>query len=176
MADEQPSLHIDTDWKKQAQEEKRRLAEEEQKRAADRERASAGASAPGAATGMGASAGVTGSPASAGAGATAGRAGSSPSRSGAAAAGRERAIPEANCATLVNSLMTQVLLYLGELAPRGVEPQVNLDMAKFNIDLLGVLEEKTRGNLTPDEQKLLDTALYETRMRYVQVASQYATV
>ena len=79
-------------------------------------------------------------------------------------------------ATLVNSLMTQVLLYLGELAPRGVEPQVNLDMAKFNIDLLGVLEEKTKGNLVPDEQKMLDTALYETRMRYVQVASQYATV
>ena len=78
--------------------------------------------------------------------------------------------------TLVNSLMTQVLLYLGELAPRGAEPQVNLDMAKFNIDLLGVLEEKTKGNLTPDEQKLLDTALYETRMRYVQIASQYATV
>ena len=39
MAEEQPSLHIDTDWKKQAQEEKRRLAEDEQKRAAEREAA-----------------------------------------------------------------------------------------------------------------------------------------
>ena len=39
MADEKPSLHIDTDWKKQAQEEKRKLAEEEQKRAAEREAA-----------------------------------------------------------------------------------------------------------------------------------------
>src|SRR5688500_934830 len=172
MADEQPSgLHIDTDWKKQAQEEKRRLAEEEQKRAAERERGGGGASAPGAGAAMGMGAGpVAGSPASAGAAPARGRAGS-PGTSA-----RERAIPDASLGTLVNSLMTQVLLYLGELAPRGVEPQVNLDMAKFNIDLLGVLEEKTKGNLTPDEQKLLDTALYETRMRYVQIASQYATV
>jgi hypothetical protein len=169
MADEQPSgLHIDTDWKKQAQEEKRRLAEEEQKRAAERERAGASAAAP---PGMGAGPGA-GSPASAGpSGAAAPR-----GRAGAAGMTRDRAMPDANVGTLVNSLMTQVLLYLGELAPRGAEPQVNLDMAKFNIDLLGVLEEKTKGNLTPEEQKLLDTALYETRMRYVQIASQYATV
>jgi hypothetical protein len=169
MAEEQPSLHIDTDWKKQAQEEKRRLAEEEQRRAAERER-SAAASAPTPGLGMGAGAPSAGSPASAGAGPARGRAGAP------GASARERAAPEANVPTLVNSLMTQVLLYLGELAPRGAEPQVNLDMAKFNIDLLGVLEEKTKGNLTPDEQKLLDTALYETRMRYVQIASQYATV
>jgi hypothetical protein len=164
MAEEQPSLHIDTDWKKQAQEEKRRLAEEEQKRAAERERSTA-ATAPI----------PTGSPASAGAAAPAAAPGRGrPGPAGARGAGRE--VPEASLGTLVNSLMTQVLLYLGELAPRGVEPQVNLDMAKFNIDLLGVLEQKSKGNLTPDETKLLDTALYETRMRYVQVASQYATV
>ena len=173
MADEQPSgLHIDTDWKKQAQEEKRRLAEEEQKRAAERERAAAGATAP---AGIRAVGPTTGSPASVGA--AAGTASPARGRAGSpGAASRERAIPDASLGTLVNSLMTQVLLYLGELAPRGAEPQVNLDMAKFNIDLLGVLEEKSKGNLTPDEQKLLDTALYETRMRYVQIASQYATV
>jgi len=43
-------------------------------------------------------------------------------------------------------------------------------------DYCGVLEEKTKGNLVPDEQKLLDNALYETRMRFVSLASQYATV
>ena len=169
MAEEQPSgLHIDTDWKKQAQEEKRRLAEEEQKRAAERERAAASTALP---PGM---AGPTaGSPASAG---PAGAAAAARGRAGAAGTTRDRGVPDASLSTLVNSLMTQVLLYLGELAPRGAEPQVNLDMAKFNIDLLGVLEEKTKNNLAPDEQKLLDTALYETRMRYVQIASQYATV
>jgi hypothetical protein len=164
MAEEQPSLHIDTDWKKQAQEEKRRLAEEEQKRAAERERSSAtSAPIPGVSTG---------SPASAGAATT----GPARGRAGSPGARGAREMPEASFPTLVNSLMTQVLLYLGELTPRGVEPQVNLDMAKFNVDLLGVLDEKSKNNLTADEQKLMDTVLYETRMRYVQVASQYATV
>jgi hypothetical protein len=165
MADDQPSLHIDTDWKKQAQEEKRKLADEEHKRAADREAAKSAASAP--AMSPEDLAPTAGRPASAGP--------SSPSRSRSGARG-ERAIPEASFATLVSSLATQVLLYLGDLTPRGVEPQVNLDMAKFNVDLLGVIEEKTKNNLTPDEQKMLDNALYEARMRYVSVASQYATV
>ena len=43
-------------------------------------------------------------------------------------------------------------------------------MAKHHIDTLAVLEEKTSGNLTDEEKKLLDNALYEVRMRYVQVA------
>jgi len=50
---------------------------------------------------------------------------------------------------------------------------MNLDAAKHQIDTLGVLEDKTRGNLTESEQKLLDTALYETRTRYIGAASQY---
>ena len=69
--------------------------------------------------------------------------------------------------------MTQVLFYLGELGSRGGGTSVNLDMAKHNVDLLAVLDDKTKGNLSPEEQQLLDTALYETRMRYVSVASQY---
>ena len=165
-----PSLHIDTDWKKQAQEEKRRLAEEEQKRAAERERTS---TPPLGATASGGVASAT--PESPSGGATSARPGRA-GRPGGAGARGERAVPEASFPTLVNSLVTQILLYLGDLTPRGVEPQVNLDMAKFNIDLLGVLEEKTRANLTPEEQKLLDNALYETRMRFVSLASQYATV
>jgi hypothetical protein len=173
MADEQPSLHIDTDWKKQAQEEKRRLTEEEQKRAAERERATAAPPIGAPPTGGPASAGL-----GAGVGATAATTGPARGRAGSPGArgGAERALPEASFATLVNTLLTQVLLYLGDLAPRGAEPQVNLDMAKFNVDLLGVLEEKTKGNLSPEEQKLFDSALYEARMRYVSVASQYATV
>jgi hypothetical protein len=162
MAEEKPSLHIDTDWKKQAQEEKRRLAEDEQKRAAERAAAPTTAAAPG----MGAGAAAAGSTA----GPARGRPGSP---SGAA---RERGVPEASFSALANSLATQALLYLGVLAPRGVEPEVNLDLAKFNIDLLGVLEEKSKNNLTPDEQKLIDTVLYEVRSRYVAVASHYATV
>jgi hypothetical protein len=162
MADEQPSLHIDTDWKRQAQEEKRRLAEqEEQKRR--QQQAAAAAPAPGAGMGAGGAVGA----------AAAGAAGAASAN---AAAGRERGVPQPTFSTLVQSLVTQILFYLGDLSPRGVEPQLNLDMAKHNIDMLGVLEEKTKGNLSPEEQRLLDGALYETRMRYVNVAQQYAVV
>ncbi|MGD0768118.1 MAG: DUF1844 domain-containing protein [Tepidisphaeraceae bacterium] len=146
MAEEKPSIHIDTDWKRQAQEEKKRLVEEEARKARE-----SAAAAPSAAPGAGPS-----SPRSA------------------PAPGRARGeLPPASFPTLVQSILTQVLYYLGDLTTRGSEPNVNLDMAKHQIDILGVLEEKTRGNLTPEEKSLLDTALYETRMRYVSVASQF---
>jgi hypothetical protein len=170
MADEQPSLHIDTDWKKQAQEEKRKLVEQE---AAKKAQAQPGASssANAAAASSGASAGA--SAASSAAPGT--RASEAPS--GAVGRTRERGqVPQANFASLVQSMVTQVLFYLGDLSPRGVEPQINLDMAKYNIDILGVLDEKTKNNLTDEERRILDAALYEARMRYVSVASQYATV
>jgi hypothetical protein len=145
MAEEHPSLHVDTDWKKQAQEEKRRLVEQ------------AASAAPKAEAGGAAT--VTQTTAEPGA-----------SRQG----GRQKGqMPPASFGTLVQSLMTQSLFYLGDLATRGTEPTINLDMAKLQIDTLAMLEEKTQGNLTDDERKLLDTVLYETRMRYVSVASQY---
>ena|SRR5688572_2048282 len=170
MADEKPTLHIDTDWKRQAQEEKRRLAEQEKQRAAGAPSAPSapppGAGAAAVPSGFGA-AGMTGGENEA----MAARAGARP----APARGERGEAQPASFAGLVSQLMTQTLFYLGELAPRGGEPVVNLDMAKHNIDLLGVLEEKTRGNLTPEEKKLLDSVLYELRMRYVSVASQYIT-
>jgi predicted kinase len=46
-------------------------------------------------------------------------------------------------------------------------------MAKHQIDTLDVLEDKTKNNLSDDEKQLIDAALYEARMRYVTVASQY---
>jgi hypothetical protein len=150
MADEPFSLHIDTDWKKQAQEEKRRLAEEQAKRLAP---ATPAPAATGPAT--------TTTPA-AGQRATA-----------AASRSTARELPPASIGSLIQTLMTQALFYMGELGQQGAGEGVNLDMAKHQIDTLGVLEEKTRGNLTPDEQRLLDAALYETRMRFVSVASQY---
>jgi hypothetical protein len=76
-------------------------------------------------------------------------------------------------ATLVQSIVTQALYHLGDLAVRGGEPQINLDMAKHQIDTLAVLEEKTANNVTEEEKRQLDAALYETRMRYVSVASQF---
>ncbi len=76
-------------------------------------------------------------------------------------------------AGLVQSLLTQALVYLGGMASRSGQPVLNLDAARKAVDMLGVLEEKTKNNLSPIEQKLLDTALYEARNRFVSVASQY---
>src|SRR5687767_8154986 len=132
-------LHIDDDWKKQAQEEKRRLAEEEQKRSAERDQREGVAMAAAAS----ASAATLDSSAPAAAGPEASRPAAGPARGHpAAGAGgtRERGAPEASVSALVNSLATQALLYLGVLAPRGAEPQIDLDMSKFNVDLLGILE------------------------------------
>jgi hypothetical protein len=154
MAEDQPSLSIDTDWKKQAQEEKRRLAEEQQKRAAAATPTAPAASAPMATPG-----GAPGSAAAVG-------------RVGAGARGK-RELPPVSFGTLVQSIATQVLYYLGDLASQAGEPSVNLDMAKHQIDTLGMLEEKTANNLNDDERRMVDSALYETRMRYVNVASQY---
>ncbi len=56
------------------------------------------------------------------------------------------------------------------IAPPGSEEggQINLELAKQNIDLLELMKEKTRGNRTPDEDRLLDQLLFETRMRFVE--------
>src|SRR5687768_7041669 len=111
MADEKPTLHIDTDWKRQAQEEKRRLAEQEKQRAASAPPGpppGAGAEAGAIPSGYGA-AGMPGPDerAAAAAGARAG------ARAGAGAAAGEREAPPATLAGLVSQLMTQTLFYLG---------------------------------------------------------------
>ena len=80
---------------------------------------------------------------------------------------------EASFETLVQTLAAQALVYMGGVATAAGEAMIDLDTAKQQIDLLGVLEEKTKGNLSPEEQAALDVALYETRMRYVGVASRY---
>jgi len=88
-----------------------------------------------------------------------------------AAGQRPRELPPANFATLVGSLVTQILFALGGVEdPKTKRRYVDLALAKHHVDMLAVLEEKTKGNLTDDETKLLDRALYETRMQYVQVA------
>ncbi|MBK6461516.1 MAG: DUF1844 domain-containing protein [Myxococcales bacterium] len=60
-------------------------------------------------------------------------------------------------------------MHLG-LAPHPDDGRVerNLPLAKQDIDLLGLLEEKTRGNLTGDEERLLSQVLFDVRMRYVE--------
>jgi Domain of unknown function (DUF1844) len=172
MSEEQPSLQIDTDWKRQAQEEKKRLAEQQREREQQQQQSAqqAGAGAEGLAGGVptGDLTGVAAGSAAAPAGGATGVA-MAPGR--AADARGRRELPPASFATLVQSLMTQAMLYLGEV-PTASGPMLNLDMARHQIDLLTLLEDKTRNNLTEEEQRLLDTVLYQLRMRFVDVASQ----
>lgn len=66
------------------------------------------------------------------------------------------------------SLGSSALVHLGELEhPDHSGTSRNLPLAKQTLDILGMLEEKTRGNLTADEHRLLEQLLYELRLKYV---------
>jgi hypothetical protein len=80
-------------------------------------------------------------------------------------------LSEPTFTTLVLSLSTQALMFLGEIpqAP-GEGTHRDLGSARSMIDLLGVLEQKTRGNLTSDEASLLERMLYDLRMRFVDLS------
>jgi hypothetical protein len=77
-------------------------------------------------------------------------------------------LPPADFTTVVEFLAQQVTLYLGEPDPMGRAIQPNLPAASLFIDLLGVLQEKTKGNLSLEENQVLDQILYALRLRYVQ--------
>jgi hypothetical protein len=80
-------------------------------------------------------------------------------------------LPEGNLAALISMLATQALFALGLLQIKGQEERKpDLEMAKYNIDMLQVLEEKTKGNLTEEEEAVLVNTLNELRMGYVKVA------
>ena len=85
------------------------------------------------------------------------------------ALGGATGLPAVDFHTFVLSLGSSALLHLGELEHPDVgAPQKDLPMAKHTIDILVMLEEKTRGNLTPAEEKLIGSLLYDLRLRYVE--------
>lgn len=115
-----PKLHIDDDWKSEAQREKERLAEQVDH----------------------------------------------------ADAGAYGDLPPADFKMLVNMLAMQAVMGLGGMRePGGGVIPPNPELAKMHIDLLEVLEKKSKGNLADDEKKLLETVLYQLRMGYVQLMS-----
>ena len=80
-------------------------------------------------------------------------------------------LPEGNFAALISMLATQALFAMGLLQIKGQEERKpDLEMAKYNIDMLQVLDEKTKGNLTKEEEAVLSNTLNELRMGYVKVA------
>jgi hypothetical protein len=77
-------------------------------------------------------------------------------------------LPEVNFNSLIFSLSSSALLNFGEIAdPQTGEKKKDLDLAKHSIDVIAMLQEKTKGNLTDEEQKFLDSILTDLRWRYV---------
>ena len=75
---------------------------------------------------------------------------------------------EARFDVFVSGLSMEALIGLGDLPhPTTKKRSVNLPQAKYLIDLLGMLEEKTRGNLSAEESQLMQDLLYQLRMRYL---------
>lgn len=94
--------------------------------------------------------------------------GQAPSREGGRVPPEAAQPPEARFDLLVSSLAMEGLIALGEMPHPATRKQAaNLPQAKYLIDLLGILEEKTRGNLSVEEERLLHDALYQLRMRYL---------
>jgi len=82
-------------------------------------------------------------------------------------------LPEVDFSSFVFSLSTSALLHLGEVPdPVTQTRQKDLPLAKQTIDILGMLKEKTRGNLTPAEEKLMENILTDLRWRYVHEAKE----
>ena len=93
-----------------------------------------------------------------------------------AAGGEHMAFPEISFSTFILSLNSSALVHLGlESDPSTGERTSNLPLAKQTIDILGMLEEKTSGNLSDDERRLLTNIVYELRLMYVKQKKGAAT-
>jgi hypothetical protein len=99
------------------------------------------------------------------------------------AAGNEKAAAEKGTAsnglkglqadfnTLISSMAMEALIFMGELPnPLTKKKEANLDQAKYVIDMLAVMKDKTKGNLTAEEANGIDNILYELRTKFVSKA------
>ena len=85
---------------------------------------------------------------------------------------QQQRFPDADFAGLTNMMVSQALMAMGAMAhPQTGQPHVDLGLARHMIDLLAVVEEKTKGNLAEDEAKQLASTLYELRSSYIQIAN-----
>lgn len=75
---------------------------------------------------------------------------------------------------LVQSIYMTAMMQLGAATHEGQQPQVDILGARQSVDMLGVLAEKTKGNLSPEETRLLDSALFELRMAFLEITQALA--
>jgi len=84
---------------------------------------------------------------------------------------RSTPLPEVNFTSLIFSLSSSALLHFGEIPdPQTGKKQIDMPLAKHTIDTIAMLKEKTKGNLTEEEQKFLDNVLTDLRWLYVKGA------
>ncbi|UUO05607.1 DUF1844 domain-containing protein [Blastopirellula sp. J2-11] len=82
-------------------------------------------------------------------------------------------LPPPDFRMLISMLATQAFAALGQIPhPETGQAMVELPLAKHMIDLLGVIDEKTKGNLSPDEAEMLEHALHDLRMGYFAMSQQ----
>ncbi|OGQ04978.1 MAG: hypothetical protein A2W61_01435 [Deltaproteobacteria bacterium RIFCSPLOWO2_01_44_7] len=82
---------------------------------------------------------------------------------------KEPKLPPVDFTTFILSLASSVQVHLGLIAnPATGKPEKNLELAKQTIDLLGLMEEKTKGNLTSDEGQILQHILHDLRIQFVE--------
>lgn len=82
-------------------------------------------------------------------------------------------LPQIDFSTFIISLSTQALFHLGEIAnPQTGQNEVDIPVAKQMIDILGMLQEKTKNNLTPNETRLMGDILFDLRMKYVEAVKR----
>ena len=80
-------------------------------------------------------------------------------------------LPEVNFNSLVFSFSSSALFHMGEIAdPQSGEKKKDLALAKHSIDTIAMLKEKTKGNLTEEEEKFVDNILTDLRWRYIKAA------
>ena len=85
----------------------------------------------------------------------------------------EESLPEINFSAFVISLSTQALMHLGEIAsPMSGKVEIDVPVAKQMIDILGMLSDKTRGNLNASESRLMEDILFDLRMKYVEAVKK----
>jgi hypothetical protein len=82
--------------------------------------------------------------------------------------------PAMNFEQLVQSVYMTAIMQLGGAAHEGQQPQVDIMGARQSVDMLAVLSEKTKGNLSPEETRLLDSALFELRMAFLEITQALA--
>lgn len=90
---------------------------------------------------------------------------------------QQRQLPQADFNTLINSIAMQAVMALGGYEdPNTGKRMLDLGLAKFQIDALGILRDKTKGNLTEEEDGFLEKTLSELQMAFVQMSKQAETM